>query len=151
MNEEVNRLINHIRWTLGDINAASSEEPYAYAAVPLCVIDAVFSLGVRFESTRRTVCDWCEQHHWEICRWRATEKRTTTDFIQILQPYELRFEEMAIEIFRNRQRTATRSGILKAEAVYWFSMELQHFGVETLDDALTCDVGTRTQLKLIEC
>ena len=43
---------------------------------------------------------------------------------------------MANYVFRNRQRTSTRSGILKAEATFRFAKTLQHFGVETFADVL---------------
>jgi hypothetical protein len=46
------------------------------------------------------------------------EQRKISDFLQILQLYENRWEGMADDLFHNRQRTSTRSGILKAEADY---------------------------------
>jgi len=46
------------------------------------------------------------------------EQRKIGDFLQILQPYDKRWEGMADDLFHNRQRTSTRSGILKAEADY---------------------------------
>ena len=52
---------------------------------------------------------------------------------------------MADEVFRNRQRTSTRSGILKAEAVFRFAKTLQAFGIETFADALVS--GTRADLR----
>jgi hypothetical protein len=41
---------------------------------------------------------------------------------------------MTDEVYCNRQRTSTRSGILKSEAVLHFSQVLQHHGVEYLQD-----------------
>ncbi len=43
---------------------------------------------------------------------------------------------MAETVFRNRQRTSTRSGILKAEATYRFAITLQRFGIETFTNVL---------------
>ena len=34
-------------------------EEYGYASLPLCVIDAVFSIGVRYTSTENTVARFC--------------------------------------------------------------------------------------------
>jgi hypothetical protein len=138
MTDDAKNLAAQIKRKLRRLDAISPDDGYQYAAVPLCVIDAVFSLGVRYESTWRTVCDWSKRYNWEMCRWLAPEERTVTDFINILKPYEVNFEKMAREVFCNSQRTSSRSGILKAEAVYLFSTTLQRFGVETLADALRC-------------
>jgi hypothetical protein len=49
----------------------------------------------------------------------------------MLRPYENRWEDMARDVFRNHQRTSSRSGILKCEAVYKVCTSLQGFGAET--------------------
>ena len=136
MTENTEKLVAYIRRTLDNLDTPLSDPAYQYAAVPLCVVDAVFSLGVRYESTERTVRDWCTRYGWEMTRARAAEERTVTDFLKILEPYENRWEDMAKEVFNNRQRTSTRSGILKAEAVYRFCTTLQCFGIETPADTL---------------
>jgi hypothetical protein len=136
MTENINKVVAHIRRTLTDLSSPLSDSAYQYAALPLCVMDSVYSIGVRYESTRRTVHDWCVRYHWRRDRDATTVERTITDFVQILRPYENRWEDMAKGVFRNRQRTSTRSGILKAEAVYRFSKALQRFGIEIFADAL---------------
>jgi hypothetical protein len=95
------------------------------------VIDAVYSIGARYESTYRTVCDFCSKYEWEKDRAKAKE-RTVREFLELLNPYESRWQDMAVEVFRNRQRTSTRSGILKAEAVYRFAKALHRAGIDTL-------------------
>ena len=45
------------RTKLNLANATLSDGHY-YASLPLCVIDSVFSIGARYESTRRTVIRW---------------------------------------------------------------------------------------------
>jgi hypothetical protein len=110
------------------------------------VIDAVFSIGVRYESTVRTVSDFCARYRWHRDgRGRTGGDHTISDFLQILQSYENRWEDMAREVFHNRQRTSTRSGILKAEAVHRFSQTLQRFRIETFADALKA--GLRDDLR----
>ena len=48
--EQVAKLLQHIRISLPALgNATFSDEDY-YASLPLCVIDAVFSIGVRYET-----------------------------------------------------------------------------------------------------
>jgi hypothetical protein len=145
MTDNVNKLVAHIRRTLDDLSTPPSDATCEYASLPLCVIDAVFSIGVRYESTERTVTDFCARYNWKRDgRGRAVE-RTVSDFIQILEPYENHWEDMANDLFHNRQRTSTRSGILKAEAVYRFARTLQRFGIETFADVMKS--GLRDDLK----
>jgi hypothetical protein len=135
--ENVNKLVAHIRSTVDDLSTPLSGAAYGYSSLPLCVVDAVFSIGVRYQSTERTVSDFCARYHWQKDgRARTGEERTISDFLLILQPYEDAWESMAKDLFHNRQRTSSRSGILKAEAVYRFSKTLQCFGVETFAEAL---------------
>ena len=133
---DVDRLVAYIRRTLTDLNAPPTDAAYEYASVPLCGIDAVFSIGVRYESTERTVTDFCSRYGWQRDGRGRTKEHTISDFLRILEPYENRWEEMANKVFRNRQRTSTRSGILKAEATYRFAKALQQFGIETFADVL---------------
>jgi hypothetical protein len=53
------------------------------------------------------------------------------------------WEGLANDVFRNRQRTSTRSGILKAEAVYRFAKALQKFGIDTFADTSKIRLGGR--------
>jgi hypothetical protein len=137
MTANTDKLVAHIRRKLSDLNTPMSDVAYEYAALPLCVIDSVFSIGVRYESTRRTVDQWCVKYRWGK-NWKGIGgERTINEFLEILQPYENHWEDMANNVFRNRQRTSTTSGILKAEAVFRFSVILQRFGIQTFADALS--------------
>lgn len=132
---EVEIVAAHIRRTVGDLKQPPSDDDYQYSSLPLCVIDSVYSIGARYESTYRTVCDFCAKYQWIKERGRGAEY-SLGDFLNLLGPYEDRWEDMATEVFRNRQRTSSRSGILKAEAVYRFAKALQSSGVETVAHAL---------------
>jgi hypothetical protein len=100
-----------------------------YVSAPLCVIDAVFSLGVRYKSVENVVDRFCKLHRWS--RFHGKE-HTTSELLAILAPFKNRFEE--VDVFNNKQRTSPRSGITKAEAVYRFANALKSHGIETLND-----------------
>jgi hypothetical protein len=135
---QVDMLVAHIRRTLGDLGAPlSEEETYEYSSLGLCVIDAVYSIGVRYESTSRTVGDFCRKYGWEKNRAKAKEEHTISAFIAALQPYENKWEELAVKVFDNRQRTSSRGGILKAEAVFRFAKVLQKFKIERFADVMS--------------
>ncbi len=142
---DIDALTAHIRRTLGDLGKVSPDGEYDYSSLALCVIDAVYSLGVRYESTERTVAEWCRRYGWVTWRKDSAAERTISDFLHVLQPYEGSWDQMADVVFRNRQRTAPRSGILKAEAVYRFAKTLQNFGVESRPDAVK--TGLRADIR----
>jgi hypothetical protein len=142
---DAERLVAYIRRTLTDLTSRPPVAAYEYASLPLCVIDAVFSIGARYESTERTVTTFCERYGWGREDRGGTTEHTISEFLRILQPYENRWEEMANVVFRNRQRTSSRSGILKAEATYRFANVLPQFGIETLADVLIS--GPRDDLR----
>jgi hypothetical protein len=135
MAPEVERLVAYIRRAISGLEAAKLENEYEYSCVPLCIIDAVFSMGVRYESTRRTVREFCTKHRWGISRSEAVIEHTVSEFLQILAPFENQFE--SADVFRNKQRTSSRSGITKAESVYRFAKTLQRYEIETFSDALS--------------
>jgi len=111
-------------------------DEYGYASVPLCVIDAVFSIGVRYASTENTVSRFCEFFDVpKICDHKVpdpTEQLSVSEFLKMYAEYGV--DGMAEQVYRNRQRTSPRNGILKAEAVFRFSQVLADYGVEYLQD-----------------
>jgi hypothetical protein len=121
--------------------SASLSDAYFYASLPLCVIDAVYSIGVRYESVQNVVARYCA--HFDLRRVRKdrtslpdpAEQESISAFCakaKVIGP-----DRMAAEVFRNRQRTSTRSGILKSEAVQCFAQTLRAHGVEYLQDVPT--------------
>jgi hypothetical protein len=143
MDDDIQKVIRHIRQEIGTakLGAAKPDDAFPYAAVALCIIDAIFSIQATYETTWKTVCRWATRHKWELCRWRAQQERqehTTTDFLRLMEPYEDRFDEIAKREFRNEQKipAGAKTEITKAEAVIRFARVLQQFGIETLDEAL---------------
>jgi hypothetical protein len=62
---DIDKLVAHIRRNIVDLNGLPSDPACEYASVGLCIIDAVFSIGVRYESTERTVTEFCERFKWQ--------------------------------------------------------------------------------------
>ena len=82
---DIDHLVAHIRQRLGDLNIAAPGGEYHYASLPPCVIDAVFSLGVRYESVQRTVREWCARYGWQMERSCTAQERKMSDFLQVLK------------------------------------------------------------------
>lgn len=120
---------------LFDLTKARLSDAYYYSELPLCVIDAVFSIGVTYTSTQNTVLRYCDIFNLSPYNYRRatiTPIHTISDFISNMEAAGI--PESATTIFQNHQRTSSRNGILKAEAVYRFAKILQQNGIETFSD-----------------
>lgn len=119
------------------LHAAELSEGHRYQSLPLCVLDAVFSIGVKYDSTRRVViryCDYTSQPRIRPSLTLLPQKQQESITTFCTRPEQADVERMAERVYKNRQRTSTRGGILKAEAVLRFAQALRSFGVEYLQD-----------------
>jgi hypothetical protein len=119
-----------------DLRNAKLDQAYFYQSLPLCVIDTVFSIGVRYQSTEMTVRRFCDHFGLTLSRGKQIpdprEQLSINDFLSIYSEYGI--QRMADEVYRNHQRTSPVSGILKSEAVFLFSQVLSRFGVNYFQD-----------------
>ncbi len=119
-----------------DLTDTKLPDEYGYPSLPLCVIDSVFSIGVRYTSTRNVVARFCR--HFGVSDTSPVrppakaDQLSITKFIGFYNDYGV--EGMAERVYQNFQRTSTRNGILKSEAVLRFSQALRHFGVDYMQD-----------------
>lgn len=135
--DDIIRLAAHCDRVLDLKNAKLSDE-YFYQSLPFCVIDAIYSIGVKFEGTRQTVMRYCDCFNIQRIRnvktvIPATEKQESIE--RIIEKMESAGIEFLTEkVFDNRQRTSSKSGILKSEAVLKFAKILKKYGVNYLQD-----------------
>ena len=117
-----------------DLTTAGFDDEYQ--SLPLCVIDAVFSIGVKYASTENTVKRFCEYFGFQrLSRVKYPDISTQlsiADFVKLYDNYGI--DWMTEQVYQNRQRTSTRSGILKSEAALRFSETLLEFGVYFFQD-----------------
>lgn len=126
---------DHCRAVL-DLPAVVLPPEYDYGHLPLCVIDAVFSIGVRYASTHNVVMRYCDRQRIRPSRGEQPSDKAEQPLSALLALYDrLGWERMADEVFENRQRTSTHNGILKAEAVLRFARVLAAHHIEWLADA----------------
>jgi hypothetical protein len=107
----------------------------------LCVLDAVFSIGARYSTTRRTVHTYAAHagltHVLEPAHAVAAGEFTLTE--EPVTALRARIKEHGPETFardvvRNRQRTSPRGGIPKAEAALGYATVLERHDVLRLAD-----------------
>ncbi|WP_337576219.1 hypothetical protein [Fournierella sp.] len=136
--------------TLFDLENLRLSPGYYYDSLPLCAIDAVFSIGVRYTSTQKTVKNYCDYfgiREYNLERDTEGDKHTISQFVENLSRADA--AENAGRIFMNRQRTSTRNGILKAEAVLMFAKILQKYGIETLKEMSCGELPAKAQEELL--
>jgi len=64
-------------------------------------------------------------------------QHTISQLIKNIESYGI--ENIAKYVFCNKQRTSTRSGILKAEAVYLWAKVFERYGIEVFQDVIKID------------
>lgn len=110
-------------------------QSYYYDSLPLCVIDAVFSIGVRYTSVQNVVQHYCDRYglrQYNLQRDALGDTHTISQLIENITANGI--EKSADVLFCNHQRTSSRNGILKAEAVLLFAKVLQRYQIERLSD-----------------
>lgn len=119
-----------------EFSEARSVDEFHYASLPLCVIDAVFSIGVRYASTTNVVQRFCT--HFGLPRVSEVEVPAIADQMsmeEFCQCYLARgVEGMARDVYCNWHRTSSRNGILKSEAALLFGQALCDHGTNFFQD-----------------
>ena len=120
------------------LQGAHLHDAYFYQSLPLCVIDAVYSIGVKYEGVQNVVKRYCV--HFGLQEFRAPRDKVPPESEQqSLAALTEKMDEIGIErftrdVFQNRQRTSARGGIQKSEAIFRFATALRKHGVNYLQD-----------------
>ena len=121
-----------------DLSRAAFGDTVAHVHLPLCILEAVWSSGVRPETVQNVVARYAEYAglNTEGAESKAEETapaHTVADFLQTIE--RVGVENFAESVLQNRQRTAaSASGILKAEAAYRFAQALNAHRAQTVPD-----------------
>ena len=108
-----------------------------WAHLSLCVLDAVFSINARYEATVRVCRRYAATAGLEPVLVAPQEIPITGEqplpkFLEDVAAHDS--ERFAGEVHASRQRTSTRSGVLKAEAAGRYAQVLVAAGVHRLGD-----------------
>lgn len=136
LTNDISAIAAHCKATLPLTNASLPDE-YYYHSLPHCLVDAVFSIGVRYTSTRNTVHKFCDYYGLQLISRRRlpeSEQLSINQFLELIGDYTP--DELADKVFHNRQRTSPTSGILKSEAVMMCGQVLKHHNINYLQDVI---------------
>lgn len=147
-----------LEYILGTINIENAKlsKSYYYNSIVFCIIDAIYSIGARYASTIKTVERYCNKNELQIHREygslpvNITDEHGVEDYLKMVE--EITYLEMAEDLFENRQRTSTRNGILKAQAIYEFASILYKYNINFYGDIekLYKDKNVHRKLKNIK-
>ena len=120
-----------------NLKEARLSNSYFYRSLTLCIIDAVFSIRAKYETTMNTVERYC--NYFDLKRYRTNrqslpeiyEQQSVSDFLRSISEHA---DFLAGNVFKNRQRTSARNGILKSEAVLRFASVLKNYDVNYFQD-----------------
>jgi len=135
-NQKLQKLIDYCENNL-DMNITLGRE-YFYQSITSCILDAVFSIGISYEQTKKVVERYNQNFNLKEYRDSndyspISEQDSILDFLK--RNEKIGFEKMATEVYKNRCRTSTHAkSILKSEAAYLFAKTLNKFGINFLQD-----------------
>ena len=126
-------------WRALDLDRAirDAQERVRYPSLSLCVIDAVYSIGVRYAQVEAVVERYCARYRVEAetCGGQLPLPRDQDAISALAARIDATGpERFAAEVLLNKGRTSTRNGILKAVAVRRFCAGLSAHKVEYLQD-----------------
>lgn len=134
VSDEVGAVVAHVRVVLGE---PSSWDPApGYASSALSVIDSVWSIGVRYQGVLNVLDRY---RALRAARGADGECDTPAELVRVIE--ELGGPEAFADAVQNRQRTSSRRGILKAEAVLREARMLAEEGIASPDDLLGADAA----------
>ena len=104
----------------------SIEDMKYYSCLPLCALDAVFSIGVRYTGVSRTVDRFCKAFNLPRSTKNPSKvpsRVTQATVRQVLDLLKDTTSEQLADIVANHQRTSTKNGILKTSAfIQWLDI-----------------------------
>ena len=100
-----------------------------YQNLPLCLLDAVYSMGVRYGSTRKVTARYAAYYGIQA----TNANHTVSEFLKNIENAG-GAKIFAENVLNNRQRTATRNGIIKSESCKLVAEELKKRGIETISN-----------------
>ena len=134
MSVEAKAVAAAIERRIPDLASSRLGDEFYYCSLPLCVIDAVFSIQARFTAVQAVVRRWCEYQSpkWEIGPRPCHRSHGVGEFLRLTESRDLL--DLAANVYMNRGRTSSRSGILKAEAVRRYCVALRASGIDDFAD-----------------
>jgi hypothetical protein len=133
--EDLDAVIAHARARL---SMREDEVPDGYGHLGLCIIDSVYSIGIRYAGVRNVIGRYCEHAGIRELGTRNQPAQDEHTVVRLLEQYEqYGWEHLMEQVYDNRTWTSPtgRSRLRKAEAVGRFARVLHEHGIDSVADA----------------
>jgi len=134
-----------------DLSQARYGDEFFYQSLSLCALDAVFSIGVRWQAVRNVVARYCAHTSTQVFRPLGSaaaprsEQESISQFCARLAGWGS--PDQIAAMLGSRQRTSTGgASILKAEATLRFAEQLRGHGIEHLQDMAALSLEQEAQV-----
>lgn len=121
-----------------DLNNTKLSNEYYYSSLPLCIIDAVFSISIQYTTTQNVVQRFSNYANIDKFRQygsnfpQINKQYSINQFIDFYKENDIDF--VTNNVYKNRCRTSTVNGILKSKAVLEFAKVLQKYEINYFQD-----------------
>jgi hypothetical protein len=139
--DDLDLLLAHVKRTLRPSDEWLEPEGYP-DSLGLCVLDSIWSIGVRYGGVQSVVARYRELRGVE---GGDPNRDSAADLREAIA--SVGGPEAFADALKNRQLTSTRNGILKAEAVDQACAALLSVGIATTDELRSADPATREAAK----
>lgn len=130
---DIDRVTDAVRRVL--LGGTSDGLDYGYSNLPLCMIDAVFSLRQPYAQVRRTIERFTHNWNARFAPPRAnSDELTVSVFLRGAE--EIPAPRLAAELFEDAHQAPGCRGTLKAAVVVQLAQRLKHAGIESRGDVL---------------
>ena len=116
------------------------ENLYFPHSLPICIFDAVFSIGIRYEMARKAWINYSKYFNLAFKEMQNFEngeidnnEHTIDDFIKNFHSFK-NVDDFLSQTGVSRHRTSSRNGILKIEAVFQIAEIMKSLGINTVQD-----------------
>lgn len=122
------------------LDLSKSDPNYSFPkSLPICLIEAVFSIAANNTSSKNAYMNYMRYYH--IIPEEETgiilPEHTVEEFIDNVESFQ-NINEFTDTVLKNRQRTSSKNGILKSEAVYEIAKVLKRYKISSLSDFQNC-------------
>ena len=128
------------------LSTATLGEEFRYQSLTLCVLDAVFSITIRYGAVQALVRRYCQMY--EVIQFRPSDAFPALTHQEPVSSFLARVTSVgtakfASDILKNKCLTSPRGGILKSEACKRFAEALKAHRVEYFQDFVAAAIQAR--------
>lgn len=155
MQSDVQKLAQFAEQNL-KLREAELSKAYYYQSLPLCVVDAIFSLGVRYQQVERVVSNVCQAAGWKTFRDHGSpspplkEQKTVSELLELIKGHSSAMDTLFKNCCVANPRAAKVNQIRKADLVRMFAETLKGNRIESFQDLETCPDPGRLEQCLLD-